>query len=184
MSRLREGICIDYVTRIGIGQPGKESTVSLRTINFGGRPCVKPIKLLECEIVSEITGIHVDCSVEKQAQNEYEISYTPITKGRHKLHIKVEGQHVRGSPFNVDVKSPVEKLGTPILTIGGVERPWGVVISKHGEVVVTESLRDLVSILTPGGKKLRSFGTHGSGEGEFRHPNGVTVDSEGNIFCC
>ena len=25
-----------YVTRIGIGQPGKESTVSLRTINFGG----------------------------------------------------------------------------------------------------------------------------------------------------
>ena len=42
-------------------------------------------------------------------------------KGQHQFHVKVEGQHIRGSPFSVAVKLPVEKLGHPILTIDGAE---------------------------------------------------------------
>ena len=43
------------------------------------------------------------------------ISYQPTVKGRHQLHIRADGQHIRASPFRVTVKLPVEKLGTPIL---------------------------------------------------------------------
>ena len=31
------------------------------------------------------------------------------------------------------------------------------------------------------GERLQSFGTHGSGEGQFQSPGGVAVDGEGNL---
>ena len=161
---------------------GEKCTAILQAINFGGELCKESIKSLECNCVSEITGIGASCSLERSGQSQYEISYQPIIKGRHQLHIKVQGQHIRGSPFSVAVKSPVEKLGTPIVTIGGVNSPWGVAINQRGEVVVAEWRGHRVSVFSPGGGKLRSFGVHGSGLGHVRFPREVAVDGEGNIL--
>ena len=161
---------------------GEKCTAILHAVSYEGKPCGEPIKSLECELVSEITGTRASCSVERRGQSQYEISFQPTIKGRHQLHIKVEGQHVRGSPSSVAVKSPVEKLCTPILTLGGVRAPYGVTINQRGEVVVTESDEDCVSVFSPNGEKLRSFGTHGSGQGKFKYPCGVAVDGEGNIL--
>ena len=72
------------------------------------------------------------------------------------------GQHVRGSPLSVAVKSLVEKLGTPILILGGVRGPRAVAITQKGEVVVTEWDGCCVSVFSPSGGKIRSFGTRGS----------------------
>ena len=160
---------------------GEKSTAILQAINLGGKPCEEPIKLLECEVVSEITSTKGSCSVERR-QSQYDISYQPTIKGRHQLHVKVEGQHIRGNPFSVVVLSSVKTLGTPIFTIGGLEGPWGVAINKRGEVVVTENRGHCVSVFSPGGKKLRSFGTRGSGHGQFIRPKAVAVDGEGNIL--
>ena len=146
------------------------------------KPCEQKIKSLECQLLSEITGTRAGCSVERRGLSQYEISYQPTIKGRHQLHIKVEGQHIRGSPFSVAVTAPVEKLGPPILTIGGVKKPWGVAITPKGEVVISEYNGHCVSVFSPGGEKLRSFGAYGSGQGQFNCPTKVAVDGEGNIL--
>ena len=141
----------------------EKSTAILYAVSYEGKPCEEPIKLLECELVSEIAGTRASCSVERRGQSEYEISYQPTIKGRHQLHIKVEGQHVRGSPSSVAVKSPVEKLGTPILTLEGVWEPWGVAINQRGEMVHVTYHKDgghCVSVFSPSGEKLQSFGTY------------------------
>ena len=161
---------------------GEKSTAILHAVSYESKPCEEPITSLECELVSEITGTRASCNVEKRGQSQYEISYQPTIKGRHQLHIKVEGQHIRGSPLSLVVKSPVEKLGTPILTLGGLREPWGVAINQRGEVVVTESCGNNVSVFSPSGDKLRSFGTYGSGQGQLYRPFGITVDGEGNIL--
>ena len=161
---------------------GVKSTAILHVVSYEGEPCEEPIKSLECELVSEITGTRMNCSIERRGQSQYEISYQPTIKGRHQLHIKVNCQHIRGSPSSVAVKSPVEKLGNPILTLGEVYGPMGVAINKRGEVVVTEWGENRVSVFSPSGEKLRSFGTKGSGQGQFNWPCGVTVDREGNIL--
>ena len=158
------------------------STVLLQAVNYGGKSYEKPIMSLECELQSEITGTRASCSVERRGQSQYGISYQPTIKGRHQFHIKVEGQHVRGSPFSVAVTLPIEKLGTPILTIGGMEGPWGAAINQRGEVVVSDRKMHCVSVFSPSGVKLRSFGTYGSGHGQFDMPHGVAVDGEGNIL--
>ena len=162
---------------------GVKSTAILHAVSYEGKPCEEPIKSLECELVSEITGTRTNSNVERRGQSQYEISYQPTIKGRHQLHIKMEGQHIRGSPSSVAVKSPVEKLGTPILTLGGVGGPRGVEINKRGEVVVTEGGGHRVSVFSPyNRKRLGLFGTQGSGQGQFNWPSGVTMDGEGNIL--
>ena len=161
---------------------GEKSTAILQAINFEGKPCEETIKSLECELVSKITGTKASCSVERRGQSQYEISYQPTIKGRHQLHIKVQGQHIRGSPLSLAAKSPVEKLGDPILIIDGVDGPWGVVVNQRREVVVAECGGDCVSVFSPSGEKLRSFGKYGSGQGEFYGPRGVAVDGDGNIL--
>ena len=160
---------------------GVKSTAILQAINLRGRPCEEIIKLLECELVSKITGTRASCSVERRGQSQYAISYQPTSKGRHHLCITMEGQHIRGSPFSVAVTSPVI-FGTAIQTMDRVREPWGVAITPRWEVVVTERGGHCVSMLSIGGEKYQSFGIRGSGQGHFNEPCGIAVDGEGNIL--
>ena len=136
---------------------GKRSSAILQAVNLKGQPLKEPISSCECELVSDITGSRTQGSVERRGQSQYEISYQPTIKGRHQLHLKVEGQHIGGSPFNVTVTSPVETLGTLVRTIG-VNKPFGVAIKQRGEVLVTEKGENCVTILGHR-EERRQFGT-------------------------
>ncbi len=117
---------------------GEKSSAILQAVNYNDAPREEPIQSLQCELLSELTRDTVRCSLERRGQSQYEIGYQPAINGRHQLHIKVEDQHIRGSPFPVAVKLPIEKFSTPILTIGGVKGPWEIAFNQRGEVVVTE----------------------------------------------
>ncbi len=158
------------------------STATLSTINYSGDPCVSPFHSLECELVCELTKATVKCSAEKAGQSQYKITYQPTIKGRHQLHVKVEGQNIKESPFTVIVKAPVEDLAKPIFVIEGVKRPWGVVVNKKGEVIVAENGGNCISIFSSNGEMIQSFGRRGVEPGHFQNPRGVTVDGEGNIL--
>ena len=162
---------------------GKTFTATF--IQHGEEPFENLMESLECELVSELTGTRARGSVERRGQSQYEVSYQPTIKGRHQVHIKVMGEHIIGSPHRVTVnKSPDEKLGIPIRTIRLVSKPWGIALNQSGEpeVVVTLPAWNCISVFSPSGVKLRSFGTKGSGPGQFMHPYGVAVDGEGNIL--
>ena len=99
-----------------------------------------------------------------------------VAKGRHQLHVKIEGQHIRGSPLIIAVKSSVEELGPPILSVRRVVDPWGAATNQQGEIVVTDYTGCAVSVFSPGGEKVRSFDRCISGEGQLMYPCGVAVD--------
>ena len=173
-----------YATGKGLetAELGERATAVLNVVDEKGKACAVAVESLSCELVSETTGEKKDCSVKKTGDSQYEISYQPASRGRHQLHIKVEGDHIKGSPFPVTVKLPVKKLGTPIKTISGVNRPWGVSVNQKNGVIVSESGGHCVSIFSPAGEKLQSFGSEGSGHGQFNGPRGVAVDDGGNIL--
>ena len=174
-----------YATGKGleVAEPGERATAVLHVVNQKGKACSTPVETLTCELVSESTGEKIDCSTKKiEASGQYEISYQATSGRRHQLHIKVEGEHIQESPFTVTVKLPVQKLGTPIKSIGGVKQPWGVAVNQRGEIIVAESSGHCISILSPTGEKLRSFGSQGSGPGQFHHPKGIAIDEDGNIL--
>ncbi len=163
---------------------GKSFSVLLQVVNFESEPCRKPPNDLECVLVSEITCTKVQGIVERRGESQYEISYQPTVKGRHQLYIKISGQHIRGSPFSIAAKSQEkdEVLGSPISVFGSVRSPWGVAINQRGEVIVTTLREHCVSIFSPSGHLLRSFGSQGKGRGQFLYPRGVAVDGQGNIL--
>ena len=172
-----------HVTGTGLEEAviGETSSATLCVYNFDGIPCDEPILAsLESELVSEIAGTVTSCSVEREGQSQYKISHQPTVKGRHQLHIRFDEQHIRGSPFSIAVKSLTQI--TPILTIEKVGGPWGVAVNWMGEVVVTERTLHAISVFSPRGKKLRSFGKFGMDAGEFQGPHGVAVDGDGNIL--
>ena len=114
-----------------VAEPGERATAVLQVVDNEGESFPIAIKGVTGELVSETTGEKKDCSVKKTGDSQYEISYQPASRGRHQLHIKVEGDHIKGSPFSVTVKLPVKKLGTPVKTIGGVNKPWGVAFNQR-----------------------------------------------------
>ena len=166
-----------------VAEVGQKATAILQVFNSTGEPC-NPAKALECKLVSDITGAEVAGSFKKLAgQNKYEISYQPTIKGQHRLHITVEGRHVRGSPFRVAVTS--FSFDQPIHSVVGVEGPWGIAINHNGEIVVSErGGRDRISVYTPSGKKTRTIPVSGLGLLGDSSGNllGLTCDGDGNII--
>ena len=174
--------CVVVGKGLEVGVVGEEGRFRVETISFEGKACQESYQSLECELVSELTGTRASCSVERREQSQYEVSYQPTIKGRHQLHIKVMGEHIRASPYSVAVKSPVDKLLGLLPPTVEAGRPFGVAINPRGEMVVTEFGAHCVSVFSPSLEKLWSFGTRGSGQQQFLGPTGVAVDDEGNIF--
>ena len=169
------------------------SVFILQVFDSEDRSYEEPLNgLLECKIVSELTGARGICSVERRGLSHYEITYQPIVKGKHQLYLKVNGEHVRGTPCSMAVKSPNLELGTPLFTIGGLKGPCGIAINHKGEVVVAEADGPRISVFSYSGEKILSFSTgkFTAGQGLFPGSLGVAVDAEGNIIvadsvnCC
>ena len=174
-----------YATGKGleVAEPGERATAVLHVVDLKGKACSAPVETLTCELVSENTGEKIDCSVKKtEASGQYEISYQATSRGRHQLHVQVEGEHIKGSPFPVTVKLPIEKLGTPIKTIIGVKKPSCVVIDRVGNIIVTETSEHCISIFSPAGEKIKSFGFRGSSLGQFNTPKGIALDFDDSIL--
>ena len=160
-----------------LGIIGQTSTAILQACNSKREPCAEPVTSLECKLVSDLTGATATGRFKKlKGQNRYEISYQPTIKGRHQLHISIEGQPIRESPFHPAVTSSIMNLGAPIHTIAGVEAPLGLAINHEGEIVVSERGSDHISTYTPSGKKIQTIDLKGL------KLFGLTLDREGNII--
>ena len=173
-----------YATGKGmeVATVGEQATAILHTMDADGKEYEQPLVNTSCELVSDAGGPTVKAAVQKKEKNKYTISYQPTHRGRHQLHIKVEGVPIRGSPFGVVARRNIQKLGTPIKTIGGFIQPWGVAVNQRGEIIVAEFGRHCISIFSSIGEKIRTFGSLGSAQGQFIEPLGVAVDGDGNIL--
>ena len=160
------------------GIVGQTSTTILQACNSKGEPCTEPVTSLDCKLVSDLTGATATGSFKKlEGQNRYEISNQPTIKGRHQLHISIQGQRIRRSPFGPAVTSSIMNLGAPIHTIAGVDKPFGIAINHKGEIVVSEPGSGYISTYTPSsGKKIQTIDLKGC------ELFGLTLDREGNIL--
>ncbi|HYJ22213.1 MAG TPA: NHL repeat-containing protein, partial [Solirubrobacterales bacterium] len=58
-----------------------------------------------------------------------------------------------------------------------LERPWGIAVSGSGEIYVTQPYyRHRVAVFDQEGELLRTFGSQGSGEGQFEFPSDVEIE--------
>lgn len=63
-----------------------------------------------------------------------------------------------------------------------VSRAYGVAVDADGNIYGAEFSSSLIKKFDPGGTFLSSFGSYGSGDGQFIYPRDVDVDADGNIY--
>ena len=124
----------------------------------------------------------VQCEVVKQQNGQHKINYRPVKRGKHELHLTVDGNPVRGSPFPIAVTPSAQSLNKPVRVVRQFDHPNGTAINCKGQMIVVEGNGTCVSVLTPKGEKIQTFGTRGSGNGQLSGAYGVTVDKDDNIY--
>ncbi|XP_078344141.1 E3 ubiquitin-protein ligase TRIM45-like isoform X2 [Oculina patagonica] len=169
------------------GTVGSEALFVLKTRSADGRECYSEHDRVTVEIRDEQGR---ECATEARINDNkdgrYKISYSLRDQGRYKVTVKVNDEHVRDSPFSVQIGPfqvrPVLTFGQLGSSIGMFQYPWGVAVNERDEIAVTDWNNHRVQIFNSSGNYLRSFGRQGSNKGEFNHPKGIAFHKNGNIF--
>ena len=165
---------------------GLEAQFVLTTRNAEDEQCYEQCDIVTVEIRN---GDGRECATEAQVQDNkdgsYNISYFAKEAGTCQTSVMINGEHVSGSPFTVQVKprkyKPVLSFGIKGSSAGMFYRPWGVAVNERNEIAVTVITNQKVQIFSSDGTYLRSFGRDGNQEGEFIRPTGIAYLNNGNI---
>ena len=121
-------------------------------------------------------------AVSKTSHSQYEVSYTAVSRGQHKLHVQVNDREINDSPFTITVHPDPTQLGRPVRVVTGLDRPCGIAYNSRGEMIVSEYGGHRVSIFDIRGKKIRTFGSPGHSPDQMKSPAGIAVDDMDNIY--
>ena len=124
--------------------------------------------------------------VQDNKDGTYNISYFAKETGKCDASVKVNEDHVHGSPFAVHFKPrqyrPVLSFGQQGSSGGMLNNPLGVAVNERNEIAVTDTGNNRVQVFSSDGNFLRSFGKKGDKQGEFNFPSGVAFDKNGNVI--
>ena len=127
-----------------------------------------------------------EVKVEDMKDGTYNVSFYPRVQGTFKLYVKVNEEHIRGSPFTMSVKPFHVKLvlcfGEDGTGDGMFKYPRGVAVTDKDEIVVADECNHRVQVFDSNGTFLRSFGHRGENAGEFTFPFGIAIYKNKNIF--
>ncbi|KAL9982215.1 hypothetical protein ACROYT_G011028 [Oculina patagonica] len=167
---------------------GLEARFVLTTGNAEGEQCYDERDRVAVEIKNQQGH---DCAtkarVEDSKDGTYNISYFAKEKGKCSVSVKVNEEHVPGSPFAVKVKArqfrPVLSFGEEGSAVGMLSEPFGVAVNNNNDIAVADSNNNRVQVFSSEGIFLRTFGTKGDKQGEFDYPLGIAFDNDsGNII--
>ena len=127
-----------------------------------------------------------EVKVEDMKDGTYNVSFYPRVQGTFKLYVKVNEEHIRGSPFTTSVKpfhvKPVLSFGEEGSGEGMFKNPLGVAVTDKDEILVADCVNHRVQVFDSNGTFLRSFGHKGENAGEFNRPFAIATDKDRNIF--
>ena len=140
----------------------------------------------QLELVTEATPTtpsrKVGLAVVMTSPARYEVSYTAVSRGQHKLHVQVNDREINGSPFTVTVYPDPTQLGHPVSVVTDLNDPYDIAFNKCGEMIVSECLGHRVSIFDIRGQKIRTFGSRHGSPDQMVYPAGIAIDDTDNIY--
>jgi len=132
---------------------------------------------VSAELKSLVDGLVLQATVVSHTPATYELSYTPTTRGRHQLTVRVNDITI--GTFQVFVQHPPTLLGTPVRVIEGVT-PRNIAVGDKGELFVTESYQ--YAVLGSQGQRVLTIGSKGKPPFGDGVPTGIATDGEGNVY--
>ena len=115
-------------------------------------------------------------TVAATSSSRYEVSYTAVSRGQHKLYLRVNDREINGSPFTVTVYPDPTQLGHPVRVATDFNFPYGIAFNSRGDMIVTECWGHEISVLGAGGKV-----TLPTPRQSMVSPTGIMIDDVDNI---
>ena len=122
----------------------------------------------------------VQCEVVKKQNGQHKINYRPVKRGKHELHLTVDGNPVRGSPFPIAVTPSAQSLNKPQRVVRDLDCPRNITINSKQQIIAVHGNGACISILTLEEEKTITY--KGSAKGHLKNAFGVTVDKDDNIY--
>jgi len=177
---------------------GKQSIVSLSSRDFSGSltsgpslgsiTCqIEPLEGLQAATLPRLIHIQIVAG----ESGEYDVVYSLPKEGRYKMWIRVYGEDIQDSPFQITCL-PDEDSRFGVRSYSGSlprPKPQGVRQQRKstpgGRPVSARSWNSLGSSRnTMDDDLILAVGTRGRGKGEFTNPQGVAVLGTGRILVC
>ena len=124
----------------------------------------------------------ISAAVAVISPSRYEVSYTAVSRGQHKLHVRVNGREINGSPFTMTVYPDPTQLDRPVRVVTDMHSPYGIAFNSRGEMIVSEMNAHKVSVFDIRGQRVRTFGSYGDRPEQMKFPAGIAVDDMDNIY--
>ena len=165
---------------------GQQSTISVCLSLPDGRPAPVLSSLIKLQLSPPDGKESIQCSIEESSQpaGQYNVVFTPNTRGVHRLHVTVLDSALPGSPMSIPVSIPTKMRDTPVKTIGtGLKGPTGLAVTDNGQIIVCERTGHCVTVIDiKDGRKVRSFDSHGNGRGQLSSPEDIAITSKGTLL--
>ena len=116
--------------------------------------------------------------MEDHGDGTYTITLTPQAAGPHQLLITMDGEHVQGSPHDLDVRPNYSTLCNPQQVISCNGGPIDIAIHDSGDIYVASEGDDSIHVFDQGGHEKKTIGSGGSGDGQFILPVGISIKGD------
>lgn len=170
-------ICLEKCRAEGRGLEiavvGERASAMVYVMDQEGREYIRAVDV-SYDLVSSDGSSVVRGEGKRARETGFVIGYQSPCRGQLKLHIRVAGTDIPGSPFSVE----------SIVVIPDLSEPWGLAVSDKEEIIVAESASHCISVFRNSGEKLRSFGSKGNGPRQLHTPCGIALTAAGDILVC
>ena len=145
-----------------------------------------------------VPGPRIKAKVEDRGRGQYEVVFGVVYSVECELSVLVNGGHVRGSPFAVQLDAPILQNGHWFMTrsatsLGAIKGslqfpqqpggPYGVAVSPvNGSVFVSDNANSQIHVFDVERKHVRTFGQRGKGKGELSLPQGIDISANGQVY--
>ena len=145
-----------------------------------------------------VPGPPIKAKVQDRGRGQYEVVFDVVYSEVCVLSVLVNGGHVRGSPFAVQLDAAMLQNGRWVMardatSLGAIKgslqfpqqpgRLWGVAASPvNGSVFVCDNANGQIHVFDVERKHVRTFGQCGKGEGQLNLPLGIDVSANGQVY--
>lgn len=165
----------------GIHMADTNSTAkfTVHTAYCNGLPCKEP-QDVRVEIKSLVDQSDLQSTIDARDNAVYDISFRPVTRGRHEVSVYVNNMPLPGCPFRMYAETPPTQLCNPTRHISGIQTPYGASLTCTGRLLVSESVNRAGKIAIVSTEDRTTVDR--PDQINLTHPTGVVVDEDEFVY--
>ena len=155
--------------------------IDVTTMTFVGERCRHGGMHVEAELASKVhNGLGTTGRTVDNGDGTYTVTLTPQCDGPHILRVTMDGQLLKGSPLDVDVRGhakPNYRPQEPPQEVASARAPWCISLHRDGNVFVG-SKANCIHVYDRNWGLKYTIGSSGQGDGQFNDLRDLAISGD------